>query len=618
MTFPSVASNNGGNSGGNVTSQVIAMPSGATVGDLVLVFIANDGNATISVTSGTGWTQLRSNAVSTLARVTLYYKVLTGSGDNLTIGISANEGVAYVSYRVTDQHASSAPEASTAATNTNANPNSLSLNPTNWDVEDTLWFTVYGWDGNVSHTTYPTNFASNQRTERWANTGGCGIAASTRNNAAVSEDPGNATLSGSEDWVAFTVAVRPNATVSITPNNGSHAHSAASPSITQEHAITPANGVHAHASDSPALTGEHVITPAAAAHAHTASSPSVLEPPIVTTIYPFGPWFKDTTAATEVLVFGHLFEYTETAASITPNSATHSHAATSPTLTQEHTLTPAAGVHAHSASSPTLTQEHAVAPAAGSHAHTATSPTVSEGTIAVTPNDASHSHAATSPTLTQVHIVTPSSGTHSHTATSPSLTQVQIVSPAGATHAHTATSPVLTQVHTVTPADTLHAHTASSPTVVDATGSVTPNNSLHTHTSTSPVITQVQIITPAGTSHAHTATNPNITSEHLVNPSNTQHAHLATSPTLTQEHGIAPDPSTHVLSSTSPLLTQLHVLLINSAIHDHTATSPDIILGLISPIVRQRIPVDGQGRVILVGPPRLLTDSPSKRLPLGL
>lgn len=200
------------------------MPAGISVGDLLIVFFVNDGNVSVTVSTGSGWTQLGVNSMSpgVAARLSVYYKIATGTGDTIGFTTGASEGSAHVTYRITGFDANTAPEKDTVtATAVDANPNPPSLNPVNWDIEDTLWIAAYGWDGNNSHSAYPANYTSNQVTNRWANAGGVGVAVSTRNNAVASEDPGTATLSGSDDWGAFTIAVRTlqPATYSATADN---------------------------------------------------------------------------------------------------------------------------------------------------------------------------------------------------------------------------------------------------------------------------------------------------------------------------------------------------------------------------------------------------------------
>lgn len=216
MAFPPVAATNSGSQTANSTTHTINLPTGIAAGNLLLVFFSNDGLATASVTTpASGWTELGTQLMlSDSARLTVFYRVADGAeGSTITITTSATEQSTHVSYRITGQHASTVPEfASFTPGSSTSNPDPPSLNPSGWDVEDTLWIAVAAWDNNLDRdgTGYPTNYSSNQI---WVDggTGNAPIMVATRNNAAASEDPGTFTISGNEQWGAATIAVRPAA-----------------------------------------------------------------------------------------------------------------------------------------------------------------------------------------------------------------------------------------------------------------------------------------------------------------------------------------------------------------------------------------------------------------------
>ena len=227
-------------------------------------------------------------------------------------------------------------------------------------------------------------------------------------------------------------------------------------------------------------------------------------------------------------------------------SATHAHAATSPTLTQHHTLTVADAAHAHAATSPTLVQHHALTVAGAAHAHTATNVTLTAytpgGTVA--PDSATHTHAATSPTLTQHQVLAPASATHAVTSTGPTLTQHQSLTVASATHTHAATGPVLTQHHILTAAAATHTHTATSPTLTQHHALVVAGGT-HAHVVTSPTLAARYALTVNDGAHGHSATSPGLTQHHVLAVADAWHGHLATSPTVTPTADpAAPTPDT--------------------------------------------------------------------------
>jgi hypothetical protein len=210
MTFPTVVATNVGNSGVSTAAHAINMPASISVGDLLLVAFCNDDVDTVSITSGTDWAQLFSTSNASM-RLSVYWKIATGSGDNLTLTTSGSEGTAHISYRITGHAAATDPECGTTATGSSTSPDPPSLNPSAWDAEDTLWIAVYGWDGHVANSAYPTSYDDNQLTERWANASGSGVAMATRELNASSDDPGVGTI-GSEEWAANTIAIRPAVT----------------------------------------------------------------------------------------------------------------------------------------------------------------------------------------------------------------------------------------------------------------------------------------------------------------------------------------------------------------------------------------------------------------------
>lgn len=219
--FPSVAATNNGNSAASVTTHTINLPTGITTGNLLIACVSVDGTPTLTWNTEAGtWTVL-SGPASNESVLECRYKIATGSeGASFTVTSSVAEASAHVSYLITGQHTSSVPESVTPATGSDANPNPPLINPSGWDVEDTLWIVAIGVDSNKTISSYPTNFTSNQVFDQYNHSiHGAGIALASRNNAAASEDPGTATLSGTDGWVASTIAIRPATPVPILTQN---------------------------------------------------------------------------------------------------------------------------------------------------------------------------------------------------------------------------------------------------------------------------------------------------------------------------------------------------------------------------------------------------------------
>jgi len=207
-TYPTVSASGSGNSGANATQHTITLPTHAA-GDSLLVFFCNDGSATVSGGAGAAFSKQDDKQTGTAARLTTWKFTATAAGHTLRLDTSASEASAYVAYVISagsyDPSATGFAKG-TAASGTSANPNPPVCSPS-WSSDKKLWIGAYGWDGNVAHTSYPTELTANQLTSRWANTQGCGIACATLEGTETTKDPGTATI-GSDDWATNTFAVR--------------------------------------------------------------------------------------------------------------------------------------------------------------------------------------------------------------------------------------------------------------------------------------------------------------------------------------------------------------------------------------------------------------------------
>jgi hypothetical protein len=197
----------------DTTDHYVDMPATVNAGDLLIVLFTNDGSAT--VTTPAGWSLLASTANGSAVRLSVYYKIAAGTEGGTTVNFvtSANEQAAAQVYRITSWHGTTPPEISTAATGISTRPNPASLDPAGWDVADTLWLAVAGQDrGDQSGTTaYPSSYTDGISTQSSdpATTGVCRVHSARRVLAVASENPGAFTIPASEEWVAFTIAVRP-------------------------------------------------------------------------------------------------------------------------------------------------------------------------------------------------------------------------------------------------------------------------------------------------------------------------------------------------------------------------------------------------------------------------
>jgi hypothetical protein len=214
MAFPTVATTNTSRQDTNSLTHTVNLPASIASGNLLLVFFACDGNTTAEVTTpASGWSTLfTQNVLADTAFLKVFYRFANGAeGGTIVITTGATEQSTHISYRITGAHASEVPAfSSTRPGASNANPDPPSLNPANWDIEDTLWIAAAAWDGSPTGTGYPTNYTGSQLTnQNPSGSGSAGSIVATKNNAAASEDPGTFTMSASEQWASATIAVRP-------------------------------------------------------------------------------------------------------------------------------------------------------------------------------------------------------------------------------------------------------------------------------------------------------------------------------------------------------------------------------------------------------------------------
>lgn len=211
MAFPIVQSVTETQFSSSTTAHAVSMPATVNAGDLLIVLFVQFAQAA-TVTTPSGWTQLHSTQTGGLGRLSAYYKSASGSEDGGTVDFvtSSSTTAAAQTYRITGW---SAVEVATAALGNpgDNSPNPPSLNPSGWDTEDTLWIAYFGAaDDDETVSTYPTNYTNGVDTISGAGANlGCEMGSARRELAASSENPGTFLITGGEDWVAGTIAVRP-------------------------------------------------------------------------------------------------------------------------------------------------------------------------------------------------------------------------------------------------------------------------------------------------------------------------------------------------------------------------------------------------------------------------
>lgn len=216
MAFPTVRATNTTLGTTATTTPVVNLPAGIIAGETLLVLIR------VAVAGAIGWPDASWNEMFDASddaaddqMAMAWRKALGNEGATVTLS-SGNGKFAALSWRIsgTRDPTVQAPEKSTVATGTSTLPDPLSLSPTGGS-KDYLWLWVGGWEGEQTSppTGNPANYTSNiigaDSGTAGVTTTNCRVASATRNLTAASDNPGSWTISASEDWTAYTVAIHP-------------------------------------------------------------------------------------------------------------------------------------------------------------------------------------------------------------------------------------------------------------------------------------------------------------------------------------------------------------------------------------------------------------------------
>ena len=200
------------------TSHDVPMPASVDEDDLLIVLFAHSGTGSVSVTPSTGWTQLASDSQTggpggdiTLS---VYYKEAVGNEDGGTVDFTTGSDAKAIAqvYRIDKDtwDVGTPPEISVAATATTNQPDPPALDPSGWDVEDTLWIAVCAYSSYLN-TSGPDDYYSPHRTSMAGSQPWMGLSSNSRENPVASEDPSYYDIETDDSYgsVAYTIGVRP-------------------------------------------------------------------------------------------------------------------------------------------------------------------------------------------------------------------------------------------------------------------------------------------------------------------------------------------------------------------------------------------------------------------------
>ncbi|MCK5319193.1 MAG: hypothetical protein KAJ55_14875 [Anaerolineales bacterium] len=218
MTFPAVETTATSVTSSSLTTHTIDTPAGVVSGDLLIAFIAMENDGADPQYSGwsDGFTEIKDKLTGGLAgaNVGVAYKFSDGTeGANITVSSVDAERAAHAMFRISSASLASAPEISAGGSGLSAAPDPDNLIPVLL-TRDYLWLVLAGYEkDDETITGFPTNYGSNQVTSSMFSGATIGIA--TRELAAAAENPGVFSMSGAEEWQAFTLAVTPLGTATL-------------------------------------------------------------------------------------------------------------------------------------------------------------------------------------------------------------------------------------------------------------------------------------------------------------------------------------------------------------------------------------------------------------------
>jgi hypothetical protein len=214
MAFPQVAGTATTNGSTAATDKVCNLPSGIASGNLLLLVLRSA--AADTHTTPSGWTALFANETDASGGdiTSCWYRVASGTeGTTVTVNGTASTKFASLAYRIAAHDSTTPPAVSTRATGTSTTPNPPALTP-GGGAQDYLWLWMGGWQG--EQTSPPAGTPTNYTDPIGASSGtagststNCRVASARRTLTAASEDPPAWTISVSDVWRAWTVAVFP-------------------------------------------------------------------------------------------------------------------------------------------------------------------------------------------------------------------------------------------------------------------------------------------------------------------------------------------------------------------------------------------------------------------------
>ena len=215
MAFPVVESKVGTGRTAAETTSPITYPATISAGALLICIFRSAAAGAIGWAAG--WNELVEDSSDASDDVTaIAWRAAVGDEDGTTFNVTHGSGKATaIVYSIIGAAppAVQPPQLSTVAVGTRVSPNPTTCTPTG-GAKDYLWLWLGGWEN--EQTSPPTGTPLNYINPIGASTGtvgvvalNCRVASAQRNLNAASEDPPLWTISVSDDWSAWTMAIHP-------------------------------------------------------------------------------------------------------------------------------------------------------------------------------------------------------------------------------------------------------------------------------------------------------------------------------------------------------------------------------------------------------------------------
>jgi len=221
-TTPSVRSTRSGSQHKTITQSITRhhaqLPDDIEDGDLIIAHFGTDGAVTINwdnTTVGT-WTTLDETNNGTANDMTVRAILADGteSGKWLYISTDSSE-MAWCRFYVIKNHGVSTIATDiavgTAATGSSTTPDPPNVSHSFGTGDETLYMAFIGVNSNKTISGYPSGYSDNQNSDVGISTSHTTIASCSKAAASSSDNPGTFTLSGTDTWVALTIAIKPGA-----------------------------------------------------------------------------------------------------------------------------------------------------------------------------------------------------------------------------------------------------------------------------------------------------------------------------------------------------------------------------------------------------------------------